>query len=201
MKKLFLLTGFSLATMAPAFAQGYINFTWINGTGITIAAPSNPSTQLPGWFCGSDYTVQAYMATGAGQPESSLAPVGSCKTTFLGNATSASGGPEFNGEGLWASPAFSNTGYAVGVVDTIQIRAWYSGGGATTFQAALLAGVNVGKSSLYSITPKANTDPTALSMDDIGLQAFTVASIIPEPSTFALAGLGAAALWIFRRRT
>jgi hypothetical protein len=121
MKKIFLVTGFSLATMAPAFAQGYIDFRWLGGTGITIAAPSNPSTQLPGWFCGSDYTVQAYMAAGAGQAESSLAPVATCKTTFLGNATSASGGPESNGEGFWASTFTSDTGYAVGVVDTIQI--------------------------------------------------------------------------------
>jgi len=200
-KKLFLITAFTLATMASAFSQGYIDFTFLIGPGITIAAPSNPSSQLPGWFCGSDYTVQAYMASGAGALEGSLTPVANLKTTFLGNVTSAGGGPTFNGEGLWAGNPNTDSGYAAGAVDTIQVRAWYSGGGITTYEAAALVGVNHGKSSLYNITPVTFGTPDPPSMDTIGLQAFTVSVIIPEPSTFMLTGLAAAALWLFRRRS
>ena len=64
--------------------------------------------------------------------------------------------------------------------------------------AALAAGVNAGASTLYNIALVDNSSPPK-SLDDIGLQPFTT-STVPEPSTFALAGLGAAAMLIFRRR-
>lgn len=183
------------------FAQGYIDLSWTGGSGITVGAQSNPASQSAGWFTGSDYMLQAYMASGTGQAEGSLSPIASLRTTFLGGPTSAAGGPTTDGAGLFASAVFANTGFAVGAADTIQIRVWYAGGGAQTYEAALAAGVNTGKSGLLSITPADQTSPSAPSLDTAGMAAFSVsATPIPEPSTFALAGLGAAAMLIFRRR-
>jgi len=178
------------------FAQGTIDFSWTGGSGITIGSPSNPSSQLPGWFLGGDYSVQAYMASGTGAAESSLSAVGTAKTTFLGTT----GPTQPNGEGLWFSGAFSATPFAAGVPDTIQIRAWYDPSHNTSYEQALANNVNTGKSALLTITPADPSSPSAQSMDTIGLAAFTVTGIVPEPSTFALAGLGAAAMLIFRRR-
>jgi hypothetical protein len=200
MKKTLLLIGLTLASLST-FAQGYIDLSWTGGTGITVGNGSNPSSQLPGWFCGGDYSLQAYMASGAGQAENSLTAIASLRTIFLGGPTSASGGPTSDGAGLFASAVFANTGFAVGAADTIQIRVWYNPGGNTfaSYEAALGAGVNTGKSGLLSITPADQTSPSAPSLDTAGMQAFSV-SAVPEPSTFALAGLGAAAMLIFRRR-
>jgi hypothetical protein len=199
MKKTILLIALTVASLST-FAQGVIDLSWTAGSGITVGSPSNPAQQLPGWFCGSDYSLQAYMASGTGQAEGSLSAIATLRTTFLGNPTSAGGGPTANGEGLFASAAFANTGFAVGTADTIQIRVWFDPSHNTTYEQALAAGVNTGKSALLSITPSDPTSPSAPSLDTAGMQAFSVATPVPEPSTFALAGLGAAAMLIFRRR-
>jgi len=191
-----------MAAIAPTFAQGFINFSWFGSgnptAGVTIAPPSGVPGQQPGWYVSGDYSVEAYMAVGAGATEVSLVPIASTRTVFIGGATTtAAGSPGSDGSGLIQGPV-ADTGFAVGA-DTIQVRAWYDPGHNTTYQQAFDAGVNTGKSTLYTITSTGQTDPTVPSLDNINFAAFTV-SAVPEPSTFALAGLGAAALMIFRRR-
>ncbi len=82
----------------------------------------------------------------------------------------------------------------------VQVVAWY--GNYTSYADALAAGDTfVGVSNPLTLTlPSGPTDPNVANL--VGLQAFNIgpSSIIPEPTTFALAGLGAAALLIFRRR-
>ena len=81
---------------------------------------------------------------------------------------------------------------------TIEILAWYNGGGTyTTFAQAAAAGVNTGVSGLITgvgLVFGVQSTPT----DAYNVPAFTVQS--PEPSTMVLAGLGAAAMLLFRRR-
>ena len=200
MKKTILLIGLTMATIAPSFGQGFLNFSWFgNGTqGIRIDAFSNPASQLPGWYVSGDYSVQAFMAAGAGQPQGSLVPIAAAKTVFIGGATTtAAGSPTTDGSGLWQGPV-ADTGLPTGAA-TIQVRAWYDPNHNTTFDQALALGLNSGRSSLLNITLVGNTDPTINSLDTVGMAPFTV-GIIPEPSTLALAGLGAAALLFFRRR-
>jgi hypothetical protein len=202
MKKTLLLIGLTMATIAPTFGQGFLNFSWfgVSGQGIQIGSPGpgNPSSQLPGWYLSGDYSVQAFMAAGSGQTEASLQPIAGAKTVFIGGATTtAQGSPTSDGSGLWQGPTV-DTGLAVGAA-TIEVRAWYDPNHNTTYDQAVLAGVNNGKSTLYNIQVTSGTDPTLNSLDTVSMAPFTV-NAVPEPGTFALAGLGAAALLIFRRR-
>ncbi|HEY5915271.1 MAG TPA: PEP-CTERM sorting domain-containing protein [Verrucomicrobiae bacterium] len=84
----------------------------------------------------------------------------------------------------------------------VQMVSWY--GPFNTWVEAFSAweagtpGVGVGASNPLTLTlPSGPTDPNLAYLT--GLQSFVV-MIIPEPTTFALAGLGAAALLHFRRR-
>jgi hypothetical protein len=200
MKKTILLIGLTMATIAPTFGQGFINFSWFgNGTqGIQIGSASSPASQLPGWYLSGDYSVQAFMATGSGAAEGSLVPIAAAKTVFIGgSATTAAGSPTTDGSGLWQGPVV-DTGLALGSA-TIQVRAWYDPNHNTTWQNAVDAGLNNGKSAVLNINLVDNTSPLVQSLDSVGMAPFTV-SAVPEPGTFALAGLGAAALLIFRRR-
>src|SRR5438876_5634264 len=197
MKKTILLIGLTIASL-PMFAQGFLDFSWTAGSGIRIGPFSNPSSQLPGWYLAGDYSVQAFMATGAGAAEISLVPIAATRTTFLGGATTtATGGPNTDGSGLWFAGA-QDTGLPTGPA-TIEVRAWYDPNHNTRFDQAVALGVNYGMSFVYNINLVSTTDPTIQSLDSIHMAAFTVPTV-PEPSTFALAGLGAAAMLIFRRR-
>src|SRR5439155_27250991 len=159
---------------------------------------SNPSSQSPGWFVAGDYSVQAFMATGAGVPEASLVPIAAARTTFLGGMTTTStGNPGADGSGLWFAGA-QDTGLPTGPA-TIEVRAWYDPNHNTSFDQAVALGVNFGMSFVYNINLVSTTDPTIQSLDSIHMAAFTLPTV-PEPSTFALAGLGTAAMLIFRRR-
>jgi hypothetical protein len=76
-------------------------------------------------------------------------------------------------------------GWSSGVV-TFQVRA----SGVSTL------GLVTGSSALWQETPGSTASPAPNSLVS---QGFAV-TVVPEPSTFALAGLGSAALLIFRRR-
>jgi len=84
----------------------------------------------------------------------------------------------------------------------VQMVAWQ--GNFTTYAAAWQAAqtdstVKIGFSAPLTIQlPASSTDPNLSYL--WGLQSFAIHSV-PEPTTFALAGLGAAALLIFRRRS
>ena len=123
MKKALLLIGFTITGTVTTLAQGYIDFSWFGsdtGVGIQVGPVSSPSSQLPGWYLAGDYSVEAFMASGADQPFFSLAPVASTKTVFFGGpTTTAAGSPRTDGSGLWyAGP--QDTGLPIGIA-TIQV--------------------------------------------------------------------------------
>lgn len=125
------------------------------------------------------YLTQAYVKL-ATDPDSSYAPVGSA-VSFRAGANAG-----------YIVSSIVTTGIAGGTPVTVVMRAWESTG-ATSYEAAIAAGKLVGESNPVNLTV---TVAPATPPDMLGLQSF---SLIPEPSTFALGILGAAALFLRRR--
>jgi hypothetical protein len=220
MKKL-ILAAITLTSAASVFAQGTVVFNnRVAGLGIThiYSGPSgafgNGPTDLPvgtttwaapylligtaGGLAGSTTFAQLLGATGAGAPESSLVPSSSPPTTFRTGA----------GAGFLAgtTATFANipNDSAAG---SFELAVWDNSTGLyptwTAASAAVAAGTLSGGRSpeftINSIGGVVNTPPNIVGAG--GLQSFSIViANIPEPTTVALAGLGAAALLIFRRR-
>lgn len=213
MKKL-VLAGCVFTCAASVFAQGTIVFN-NRVVGSVVAPvyakdPANPTVQQLGntasgfpagttvyggaTLAGTGYTAQLWGAPGAGQAVGSLVAATGYSTAGFRSGAAA---------GLWttSTDAAIIPGAGEGSVATLQVRAWDNQGGTiTTWAAAQAAGVDSGASALFNSQPLGGVSaPPNL----VGLQSFSLTGTggpIPEPSTFALAGLGAVALLIFRRR-
>lgn len=87
-----------------------------------------------------------------------------------------------------------------GSAATFQIWAWDSS--YASYALAFAGNALVGKSALFTANTSPNIAPPPTPTSLAGLYpGFAVsAEVIPEPSTFALAGLGLAGLLLFRRR-
>jgi len=199
MKKLLLSLTVGILSVATMYGQGRVAFqnqaTFAPADAITIGAQNMGAVGgLAGEGIGGDkYSVQLRWAAGtfatqaafdAASPLSSAIFTGS--TVFLANT-----GPLATFSGFFDAGTVANVG-APGAF-TMQTWAWYSvGAGNATY--ALATG-NKGASSLFAI----NVTASPAGINSTIFPGFQVVSI-PEPSTFALAGLGAAALLLFRRR-
>jgi len=128
---------------------------------------------------GTAYWAQAYVKL-ATDPDSSYAPVGTAVNFRTGNNAG------------YIVPVVVTTTAAGGTAISVEMRAWQASGG-TSYEAAMASGALVGKSDPVTLT--VTVAPNAPS-DMVGLASF---SLIPEPSTFALGLLGAAALLLRRR--
>ena len=189
------------AVELTAFAQGRVAFnnssTFSPSDAITIAG--SPGIGIGG----NQYSVQLVWVAGTGLSQaafdaavqtSSVAVTGvggggSPTAAFLANTGSLASGAGFFDAGIIPNPigtSMPGGGY------TMQVWAWYNVGFATYF-AASSAGKNVGKSALFNMTATviAPINPTVF-------PAFVVG--VPEPSSLALAGLGAVAMLLFRRK-
>jgi len=218
MKKLALVT-LALTCAASVFAQGTVvfgnrfaastSFIYLslapgssvhqlgNGTGDTPAG----TTDWTGYSrigSGGLAQAQSYLATllsanGASQPESSLQA--SSQTTTFRTGTAAGNLPTGFTATLGNVPKDAPNG-------TLQMVVWDNSSGqystwaqaSTAWQSGLIA---AGKGNVISLGPiggDLNQPPNT-----VGFQSFNV-YFVPEPTTFALVGLGAAAMLIFRRR-
>ena len=81
---------------------------------------------------------------------------------------------------------------------TFQIRAWRSS--YASYDLAFQVGDLAGKSLLFNANTSPNLTPPATPTSLAGLYPGFALFPVPEPSTFALAGLGLASLLLFRRR-
>lgn len=177
MKKLIVAAALGVFAVG-ALAQGQFNF----GNKNTLATPPiDARVGLPNgeFAAGTAYLAQAYVKL-ATDPDSSYAPVGTASTFRTGNNA-----------GYIITSAVTTT-FAGGTAVTVQMRAWEASGGAS-YEAAVAAGKLYGTSNPVNLTVA--TAPS-LPPDMVGLQSF---SLIPEPSTFALGLLGAAAFFLRRR--
>jgi len=188
----------SLAT--GAFAQGLIQFA--NGPTTLISySPAGNTAAIPASTVGSYFYGLLIGSSAAG-------PFTFANVLATNTAAGSKMGP------ATYQPAV--TGWAAGATMFYEVAGWSSSLG-TTFNNSWLTG-NVpkpandpvwgtggffGLSSIASGVATASPAPPFPLFGGTGLPGFvlgSVGSVVPEPSSMALAGLGAAALLIFRRR-
>jgi hypothetical protein len=208
-----LLTLALVGATAAAFAQGTINYNIrvtsvvvghvyapdagnpaLSKTGNTAGeTPSGTQTYTGGLLQGSGWSAQLFSANLVGQAEGSLVAQTTSVTTFRSGATLG---------GTIAPIAQTIDNVPISGNGTFQLRVWNNlGGTVNTWQAAeplwLSGAIAAGKSALFDISGLGGgliTPP-----DMVNFRSFNVA-FVPEPSSFALAGMGIASLLIFRRR-
>jgi hypothetical protein len=208
----------ALITMAVAtsvFAQGTVDFN-NRKTGLlvvkvygpeladsTVQVVGNAAADTPTGtavytgapLAGADWTAALWAAPGADQAEGSL--VAATPTTTFRTGAAA---------GFLAAATATLTGVAKdAAMATLQLRVYPSAyadwAAAETAWAADDTGtIAIGKSPLFNLAAiggDLNTPPVMT-----GLQSFSLVTspVIPEPSTFALLGLGALGMLIFRRK-
>jgi len=180
-----LLAGIAcLALCVGAFAQGTVNF---NNSPAAVGGTGAPVFDVDGTtrLAGTAYLAQLF----AGVDANSLQPYGAALTFRTG-----AGAGFFNTTGVDTSRAITTV--APGAVATIEVRAWEAAGG-TTYDSAVAGGFKAGISSAITVTTGGAGSPPSLPANLVGLTSF---SLIPEPSTYALLALGAAALFLRRRK-
>jgi len=220
MKKL-ILAAITLTSVASVFAQGTVTFNnRIAGTGTThvysgpAARSGNTAGDVPagsttygagytligtvGGMAASSTFAQLLGAPGSAAAESSLLPSSSPPTTFRTGAAA--------GNVVGTTSTFANIPNDAAVA-SFEMVVWDNSSGLypTWAQASVAYANNLivaGRSaefSLNSIGGLVNTPPAIVSSNPgEGIQTFAIG--VPEPTSFALAGLGAAALLIFRRQ-
>jgi len=205
MKKVLATITLALASLT-VFGQGRVQFNNVSGAAdatVAVSITSNAAQAgagqgTAGAFVGANYSVMllwAPQAAYANEAAFLAAVVGTGGTTSFFGATG--GGPTSDGAGLFDAgtvPSPVGTSMPAGAY-TMQAEAWFNNGQFATYDLAAAANKNVGRSTFFNLA--ATAFPTAA--PNTPITAFTVATV-PEPTVFALAGLGAAALMIVRRR-
>jgi hypothetical protein len=188
-------------------AQGKVTFN--NRVVGTVVAPvygvnpANPTEMLQGnaangtpagtmvyggpLLDGTGYSAQLFWGTGLGLAMADLVNAGP-KTAFRSAAAA----------GFITAVDGTLTGSTIGSDITLQLRAWDNmGGTVTTWAEAVAQQVALGWSKPFNHTAVGGGSLPGKNL--VGLESFNIA-VVPEPSSLALLGLGAAAMLIFRRR-
>jgi len=226
MKKL-ILAAFALTTAASVFAQGTVTFNTKNSAGTSHVW--GPSTTAPGLslvgFGSNDgpnpgtipYAASGMALIGAGNVSGGHFGYGTTFAQLLGGpfgTAEASLQPGTPTTTFKSGASLGNV-FSIGVSlpnvlpdaasATLEMVAWDNSSGLyPTWAEASIAWNNgqngliaAGKSGTFTVNligGSVNTPPNML------VPSFNLYNSVPEPSTFALAGLGAAAMLIFRRR-
>lgn len=191
----------AVGAAASVLAQGTLTFN-NRVTGTVVAKIYGPQAGSPGErltgnsavytgapLSGTGWFAELWAAPGANQPESSLTAMAGSRTTFRTGTAAGF---------ITAPPAdIAITGAAANTVATLQVRAWDAA--YATYDAAVQAKAIYGWSALFNSSPLAGAPPAPSTSFIDGFQSFNVA-VVPEPSTFALLGLGALGMLIFRRK-
>lgn len=211
MKKLITISLIA-ASAVGAMAQGSLNFGNNLGASVFRAPISGPVTgnsaqQISGqgtgalyfptgstaytgttFLSGTGYTLALYAGASSVTDENLLSLVYS--TTFRTGGSA----------GFITTTTVPIPGVQPGTSAKFQIRVWDNAGGSIT---AFANAITRGESAMVLSGALGGTDSNnvvfPINPDSTGWTAFNIYTV-PEPSTFVLAGLGAASLLIFRRR-
>jgi PEP-CTERM motif len=183
-------------------AGPYVNYgeAGMPANGVSGASGAVGTGLQAGWTFGFYYALGNVTGTQGTDPNSN--PIGIPGTGgFAPGLTLASGS---GSTAAFASSAFNNPGAAK--AGSVFVIPGTSGNGAETITVMAVAynGADYasssyrGHSSEFTLTTSSSTS-TSPTLVGSGMPAFSV-FIVPEPSVFALAGLGAAGLMLIRRK-
>lgn len=183
------------AYATSAFAQGRVGFA------------NSSTTLVQMWADATGSTLQS-VPKGGGFVQLAFAPNGTAYTAWAGTTASAwiNANPGWTlGPSTAINPVAGRfnggeitlNGIAAGNSADFVVLGW--AGAAGSFDAAFAAGDMVNVSGKFTIATPSDPLVPSTSLATAGFTGLTLQPI-PEPSVFALAGLGAAALLIFRRR-
>lgn len=177
-----LVTLAALLVAASTYAQGTVLFA--NKVG-TINAPVTYLGSTPPSMADGQFVAQLY----AGPTAATMAAVGD-PIPFRSDA----------GKGYWVGTTRTITTVAAGSPAQVKVVAWASALGAT-YEAALGKGQGgIGNSSTFEVATGGAGSPPSLAANLNGLTAFSISTIVPEPSIAALGLLGAGMLLIRRKK-
>jgi len=197
MKKLILsvtaIAGFSLA----GFAQGTINFDGSNNANTSPTAPSGGYVFLNGVLdTSTDINAELLYSTTAGGTYSpivtlSLASAATSTSSALGQTLTAASDITFNGNGT----LYDANGISYAVPDAAAGTAlWFEVIGSVTKNGVTYSDTT----SPFQETLVASTSPEPAVIDQ--MPALNLVSVVPEPSTLAMAGVGLASMLFMRRK-
>lgn len=188
MKRIILTLTAIAASAVTMYGQGRVLFNnYVSGNAVTISPGAT--------HVGADYSVQLRWAAGTFADQAAFMAANPSSSAVFAFFGATGGSPGSDGAGLFDGGTVAMGGPAGAY--TMQIVAWLNGGQHGSYANAVAAGVNAGLSQLFTVNVTASPTPPANTI----VAPFSVsAEIIPEPSTFALAGLGLAGLLLFRRR-
>lgn len=193
MNRLIIAITLNLTAGFQAFSQGIGTFEFMN-VGVTADRQIYIDNYLTGpKAAGTGYKIAVYWGPTGTTDENALLQVGA-PTTFL----DPPGEGQFNGGARTVAPTSED-----GAVVALQARAWDASTGFTTWeQAAADPAGRVGKGPVFEMKLKDPSDPFE-NLPRLGYaagwQGFAITPV-PEPSVWALAAAGVAALLLFRVR-
>jgi hypothetical protein len=170
-------------------------------TGVPLGGSATGATSPSDYANGTLWSVQLY----AGAPGTTLAAVSGA----VANMYTVS-----DNQGLYdvtGNPNATIPGVAAGSPASLQLKAWYNGGGTiSSYEAAVADGLakapngvsTVGQINLGggTVTPPDLPSPLTTASGTAGITSFNVTSAVPEPSTIALGLVGASAFLMRLRR-
>ncbi len=205
MKKTLLLgvIGLAASMASSSYGQGFVVLDNYNAPGSLVTYGANVPADgvsgalgTPGTGLLSGWTVGLYYVVGnpaindpasIGIPASPLAlATGLGSTVDVYDSSGAAGV-------FFANDPFAVPGGAAGGTVTLELVAY------STAAGSYAAAAYRGHSDPFTITMQSATTLPPTALVGYGFQTFGIAPV-PEPTTLALAGLGAAALMIFRKR-
>src|SRR5882724_6828410 len=208
MKKTILLLTSMLAT-AAVYGQGQLTFDNFSGTvnpNLTTISNGAAGEGTAGNFIGSEYSVSLYWLPGTvSQATLDAAITAGTANLFFSTAYGLGavvpdGLDNTTGAGYFAyvNPVDqSSTVVFPGQAGTVTVEAdaWWTAAG--SYNQAVAGGMNSGHSQAASIALA--TGVVLVPNFNEVVPAFSV-GVVPEPTTLALCGLGAASLLLFRRK-